>query len=246
MTDQAVPKNVERMFYQYSYDLEGVYSCPYADVKRLVTVGMGHLIDPIERALRLPWRIGDRPATEQEIRNDWETVRRMAFERTNEQMQKWTATQQAQYTSIRLRSTDIDALTERQLRANLNYAIKLIPNLLEAPADAILATMSLAWAVGAGFHITNPPRTQFIRDANAGDWRAAANGARLREVGNRGVIERNKRQALCFENAARVVDRSLDRGALWWPNACPKEDSLHTLAIKAVELGLAADSTKKP
>lgn len=244
--DQLVPKVIERMFYQYSYDLEGVYSCPYADVKRLVTTGMGHLIDPIERALRLPWRIGERAATEQEIRNDWETVRRMAFERTDEQMQKWTATQQAQYTSIRLRAPDIDALTERQLRANLNYVLKLIPKLLEAPADAILGTMSLAWAVGAGFHITKPPRTQFILSANAGDWRAAAAGARLREAGNRGVIERNVRQALCFENAARVVERGLEHTALWWPNACPKEDSLHTLAVKALELGIAVDSTKKP
>lgn len=244
--EQEVPKVIAHMFYQFSYDLEGVYSCPYADVKRLVTTGMGHLIDPIERALRLPWRIGERPATEQEIRRDWGTVRRMAFERTDEEMRRWTATKQAQYTSIRLRSGDIDALTERQLRANLNYVLKLIPKLLEAPADAILGTMSLAWAVGAGFHITKPPRTQFILAANAGDWRAAGAAARLREEGNPGVIERNKRQELCFENAARVVERGLGRSGLWWPNACPKEDSLHTLAVKALELGIAADSTRKP
>ncbi len=131
----------------------------------------------------------------------------------------------------------------KKLRANFDYVeAHLIHGLSDAPADAILGCMSLAWAVGAGFDRTNPPRTEFVAAFNAGNWIVAGAHARLRESNNAGVIARNKHQDLCFQNAATVKARGLDPAALWWPNACPKDDTLHTLAVKALELGLAKDS----
>jgi len=38
----------------------------------------------------------------------------------------------------------------------------------------------------------------------------------------------------------------LDPAALWWPNVAPREDTLHTLAVKALDLGIARDSVAAP
>lgn len=166
---------------------------------------------------------------------------------TDAEMQKWTAPMQAPLTSVRLRSDYIDVMTTKKLRANFAYIeAHLIPGLGSVPADALLAAMSLSWAIGAGFDRANPPRTEFVAAFNAGDWQAAKVHARLRESNNKGVVERNRRQDLCFDNATTSVARGLDPAALWWPNTCPKEDTLKTLAVKAMELGLAHGTLAPP
>jgi hypothetical protein len=242
-----VRSNVEHIFPQFSGALEGTFACPYSDVRRLITTARGALIDPVERALPLEWYIGDRRATEEEIRNDWRTIKDQALRMSDAKLQHWTATEQAPLTSIRLRAEFIDALTLRQLRANYAYIeAHLMPGIGEFPADAQLGVSSLAWALGAGFDKVVPPRTEFVAACNAGNWLVAGAHARLRESGNAGVVARNKQQDLCFSNAATVKVRGLDPAALWWPNACPKEDSLKTLAVKALELGLAKDSVMAP
>ncbi len=238
--------NVEHIFPQFS-SIEGNFANPYSDVRRLITTGRGHLIDPIERALPLEWWIGDRRATEAEVRNDWHIIKDQALRMSDAKLQQWTAGEQAHLTSIRLRSEFIDALTLRQLRANYAYIeAHLMPGIGGFPADAQLGVMSLAWALGAGFDKVVPPRTEFVTACNGGNWIAAGAHARLREAGNAGVIVRNKQQDLCFSNAATVKARGLDPAALWWPNVCPKEDTLQTLAVKAVELGIAKDSVMAP
>ncbi len=239
--------NVEHVFTQFTDGLEGTFASPYSDVKRLLTTGRGHLIDPIERALPLEWYIGNRRASETEVRDDWHMIKDRAMRMSDEDLQRWTAFEQAPLTSIRLRAEFIDALTVRQLRANYAYIeAHLMPGIGEFPADALLGVMSLAWALGAGFDKTNPPRTEFVAACNAGNWTVAGAHARLRESGNKGVVARNKQQDLCFSNATTVKARGLDPAALWWPNACPKDDTLKTLAVKAVELGIAKDSLFMP
>jgi hypothetical protein len=241
-----VKNNVERIFVQFT-SIEGYFLSPYSDVKRLITTARGALIDPIERCLALEWFIGDRRATEAEVRNDWHVLKDLALQMSDSKLQHWTASEQASLTSIRLRPEYIEALTMRQLRANYAYVeAHLMPGIGEFPADAQLGIMSLAWALGAGFDKTNPPRTEFVAACNAGNWLVAGAHARLRETGNKGVIPRNKQQDLCFSNAATVRARALDPDALWWPNVCPKEDSLKTLAIKAMELGIAHPTQAPP
>lgn len=240
-------KNVEHIFTQYTSDLEGTFSSPYSDVKRLITVGRGHLIDPVERCLALEWWIGDRRASDVEVRNDWHMLKDQALGMSDSKLQGWAADEQAPLTSIRLRPEYIDALTIRQLRANYAYIeAHLMPRIGEFSADALLGVMSLAWAVGAGFDQTKPPRTEFVAACNAANWITAGAHARLREAGNKGVIARNKHQDLCFSNAATVKTRGLDPAALWWPNICPKEDHLSTVAVKALELGIAKNSLFVP
>src|SRR5690606_6058570 len=56
--------------------LEGRVDCMYLDVKGLVTVGVGNLVDPVHLAERLPFRRPDGSlATREEIRAAWHTVK---------------------------------------------------------------------------------------------------------------------------------------------------------------------------
>lgn len=240
-------ENVAHLFPQVTAELEGVFTNPYSDVKRLITTGAGILIDPLHRCLSHEWWIGDRRATPQEIEDDWSELKTRANAMSDADLQHWTATMQAPFTSIRLKADYVEQLTIRRAHLNFDYITKnLIPGLPNEPADAQLGVLLLSWAVGAGFDRTRPPRTAFVEACNAGDWLAAAAGARLNEAGNKGVIGRNKHMALCFSNAATVAARGLDPAALWWPNVCPKTDTLKTVAVKALELGLAKDSLFVP
>src|SRR5882724_2530773 len=113
--------NIEHLFPQYSGDLEGVYLSVYADVRRLLSTGMGFLVDPVDRALALEWWIGDRRATDREVINDWHAIKDRALQMTDTQMQHWTAMMQAPLTSVRLRRDYVDQMTVKKLHANYDY-----------------------------------------------------------------------------------------------------------------------------
>lgn len=220
---------------------------PYSDVKRLITTGAGILIDPLGLCLSHEWWIGERRATLVEVAEDWNALKTRANAMTTAELLRWTASAQAPLTSIRLKADYAAALTLKRARLNFDYITKhLIPRLESAPADAQLGVLLLSWAVGAGFDKTNPPRTDFVDACNAEDWLLAAAHARLREAGNPGVVARNRHQDRCFANAATVKARGLDPAALWWPNVCPKDDTLKTVATKALELGIAKSSLLVP
>ncbi len=227
----------------YTDPLEGVWASPYFDTKRLITTAAGVLADPIERCLALDWRIGNKVATTAQVRDDFKTLKDMATAMSNEELRKWTAGRQAPYTSIRLRAETIDTLVLARVHANADYLIEhYFPDFGEWSADSQLGTLSLAWAIGAGFTLTNPPRTEFVAAARVRNWEVAKVHARLRTAGNAGVVARNAQQDICFANAMVVDMRDLDPAWLWWPNRTPPDADLHTLALKALELGIARES----
>jgi len=201
-----------------------------------VTVSIGVLIDPIALAIDLPWMIGDRPATHAEIRDDWQALK------SRPELRTWVAKKQAPLTSIRLTQDASDALVRHRLQLNVDYVRKFLHNWDEAPADSQLATASLCWAVGAGLNKTRP---SFVEAFNAGDWFTCRQHSHIDETNNPGVIGRNRDQELCWSNATVVTARRLDPSWLWWPNRTPPDADLHTLALKAIELGIAR-TTKPP
>jgi len=229
-----VRPTVEAKWLDFNQDIEGVFACPYLDIRGYVTTAMGCIIEPIELALVLPWKIGERDATREEIINDWTAINGRPA------LSTWAAKNQAVLTSIRLRSETIQELVTRRLRANYYYLrAHLMPQIDEFPADAQLGILSEAWAIGAAFDRAKPPRPSLIAACNARDWIAAEAHARLREDNNAGVVERNARQKICFSNAQLTQARALDPSWCWWPNRIPEEDDLKTLALKALELGIA-------
>jgi GH24 family phage-related lysozyme (muramidase) len=198
---------VVEAFPTYSVRHEGATLHPYNDIRGLVTTSVGVLIDPIELALRLDWRIGERAATQAEIRDDWQAIKALGAGNR-------TAKSQAPLSSIRLSQSGSAALVRRRLGANVAYIRKFLPNWDDAPADAQLGTASLCWAIGAGLNKTRP---DFVAAFNAGDWLACKQHAHIRDDNNPGVIDRNLQQERCFSNAAVVAEHNLDPAVLNWP-----------------------------
>lgn len=217
--------NVVQIFPQHAAKHEGEFLLLYADIRGLITSSIGVLLDPIHLALPLPWMIGDRRATEEEIRKDWNALK------SRPELRTWTAKRQASLTSIRLTQDASDSLVRQRLNANVAYVRRFLHNWDDAPSDAQLAAASLFWAIGAGVDKTRP---EFVKAFNAGDWLACKSHSRIREDNNPGVIGRNRDQELCWDNCLSVTERGLDPDWLWWPNRCPEDSTLREEAIKAL------------
>jgi hypothetical protein len=230
--------HVEQAFLKaYSPDLEGEFPFMYIDTKRLVTTATGVMIEPVELALKLEWMMGARRATAEEVVHDWNEINSR-----EEELWNVFAPNQAKYTKVRLTSEGMEAVVKRRLDINIAYVREFLPNWDLWPSDAQLGTASLFWALGAGLDKTRPA---FVRAANRSDWVTAKMHAHINDTGNKSLQERNRRQELCFDNAQVVMDRNLDPTLLFWPNRAPKEDDLHTTALKALELGIARDPGAK-
>lgn len=213
-------------FRPLSERLEGKTRHPYADVRGLVTVSVGCLIDPFHLALTLPWMIGDRPATTTEVQADWQAIKQLG----NTWDKPWTAKRQEALTQIRLTDDGVERLMGDRLEANRAYLqAKLFPEWPEYSADAHLAIMLTAWAIGAAFDKASPPRPALVAAIRERRWADAKVHARLREQGNPGVIDRNRAIERCFDNAATVADHALDPSVLHWPATVipPVDISVH-------------------
>lgn len=201
-------QSVRQAFPVFSKNFEGYVRSMYLDIKGLVTTGVGNLIDTPEHACSLPWKHADgRLAERHEIAQAWQAVKAAK-----------PALHYRQYehlNDLRLTDGDIDALVLDKLNSNFAYITShSLPVLPDAPADAQLAVMSMAWALGPGFPAKWGNFTNFAQRA---DWTNAGLCSRIREEGNPGVIPRNKANLLCFNNAATVVKNGLDFEVLNWP-----------------------------
>jgi GH24 family phage-related lysozyme (muramidase) len=199
-------------WHAFSEPLEGRVHGLYVDVLGFLTTGVGNLVDPIDAALALPWKLPDGSlASEAQIRADWERLKS-----DSERLKRLNHKHALELTTIRLTDEDIDALVRKRLAEHERDFVRTFTRFDDMPADAQLGIHSLAWAVGSGFTQKFPT---FTRAALAGNWRQAAAVAKIREEGNPGVVPRNKANRLCFENAAAVIESGADRTILHWPNA---------------------------
>jgi GH24 family phage-related lysozyme (muramidase) len=199
----------------FSHPLEGYVHSMYLDVKGLVTTGVGNLVDPVSEALRLPWKHADgRLAGKDEVGAAWHSLK------SQQKFAKLHWKYAAKLNDLRLTDEDIDALVVQRLAANERYLKKAFPKWDEWPADAQLCCLSMAWAVGAGFPGIFKNFTKF---ANLDDWVSAKACAKIKTIGNPGVVPRNRNNELCLDNAATVHDLGLDPSILHWPNPAPLE-----------------------
>lgn len=179
----------------------------YLDVKGLVTVAIGNLIDPVGAALDLPFVHADgSPASRAEIDYAWHTVK--AHGELAHQ-----GNYNAQFlTDLRLTPEGISELVGTVLKRFASALAAHYPGFESWPADAQLATLAMAWACGPAFHAVGFGALEHA--LRAGDFVAAANCCHINEVGNAGVHPRNlAMRDLYFLAAAKPEDAD----ALHWP-----------------------------
>lgn len=192
-------------FVNWNKPLEGRLPFMYTDVKGLVTTGVGNLIDPIGAAKGLDWRIGDttaapapdnaRAATADEVTAAWNTVKG-AYPGTQ-------SSKCASLTNVRLTEAGISALVVSKLKTNDAYVAAHLAPYADLPADAQLAVMSMAWAMGPGFLSTFKNLVTALQGSPP-DFGAAVAQCKINATGNPGVIPRNTADQVLFGNAAKV------------------------------------------
>jgi hypothetical protein len=205
----------------------------YQDVKHLITTGRGNLIDgspalsPWLPALALPWHLPDSsPAPRAQVIAEWQALKAQpglagysAYSKTVQNA-----------TTVRLTEEDVDDLVMRRMLENEAVIKHYFSEWDNWCADAQLAGMSTAWAVGAGWPgiFKNCTRSLIakrfhevtIRPIGA-DGKPQPAECDISTTGNAGVVPRNAQNRLCFNNAQIVQDFNLDPDTLYWPNAAP-------------------------
>jgi hypothetical protein len=192
--------SVQSRFRAFNESFEGSIPYMYLDVKGLVTVGVGNLIDPVELAVALPFRFKSNGlrASPDQIAAEW---RKLKNDPTLAKKGHLACTA---ITVLKLNDDAVGALIARRLTANESL-LKLQPSFREFetwPADAQLALLSMAWAAGpegfAEFH-------RFRAACQRLDFKTAAAESKLNEAGNPGLIPRNRANFLLLSNAAAVA-----------------------------------------
>lgn len=198
---------VRAAFVGFTAPLEGVVRYLYADNKGLVTVGIGNLVDPVASAVHLPFRRPDGTlASRDEIVADWARVKNDPNAATRGH--RYAAT----ITTLRLTGEDIERLVMGKLDANDAALSRRFPEFETWPADAQLATHSMAWACGSAFRF---PRLEAALRAR--DFALAAIECNMNEAGNPGLRPRNIANRVLYRNAAKVEADGGARDRLYWP-----------------------------
>ena len=173
--------------------LEGRVATLYKDTKSLFTTGLGCLLPNLQASQALPWLCFDgSTASPERVARDWAEVAAM---RPGLHFRAYAARPAA----LHLTDEAIDTLARVRLEADAAQLARAYPDFATWPAPAQRATLSMAWAMGAGFPATWP---RFSAAVRARDWVAAAANCKIDETGEAGVVPRNKLNRALFEEAA--------------------------------------------
>lgn len=205
--------SVQGVFRAFNEPLEGVVHHMYLDIKSLVTIGVGNLIDPVSESKILPFQFKSDPeriATEAEIESEWKAVK------ANTALAKKGYKAAAKVTDLELNDEAIGRLIQKRLLANEKLIRKqaAFAKWDAWPADAQLGLLSMAWAMGASAFVGFP---KFCDSCRVMDFTAAAAQCKISDAGNPGVIPRNEANQLLFRNAALVLSKKLDPGVVHYP-----------------------------
>jgi len=208
--------SVRVAFRGFNEPFEGVVHWMYLDVRGLVTIGVGNLIDPIEAALALPFHSLAAPgavATEAQISAEWHRIKSDPTLATRGYKACESMTQ------LRLDDAAVDALIASRLAGNEASLKKKLAfaHFDTWPADAQLGLLSMAWALGAGGPSTFP---HFSAACQTLDFATAAEECTINEQGNAGVAPRNRANRILFRNAAMIrAGGGYDPARLYYPSS---------------------------
>lgn len=197
--------SVKLFFYDYNAPFEGVVPYFYQDVKGLVTIGVGNLVDPLFPGLKMR-RPDGTLASEEEIRADWQRVK------NDKNAARFGHTYAKGLTRLRMGDAGIRELVAKRVEFNIRHLRSRFELYDKWPADAQLGVHSLAWACGPGFRF--PKLSEALRARN---FDLCAIESQISTVGNPGVRPRNEAHKVLFNNAARVHERGLDPDVLYYP-----------------------------
>jgi GH24 family phage-related lysozyme (muramidase) len=189
-------------WYAFTKHYEGEVPYMYLDTRGLVTVGIGNLIDPVASARALPFqfkarnKLGRQPgqrATQAEIEAEWNHLKNNPQRSV---LMQHGHQRCASETNLELSAAHLRALFQSKTSRNETYLRGVYPAFAHWPADAQLAVMSMAWALGPAFHKKWP---KFHAACMKGNFDDAANNCTIRNS------RRNPAHGILFGNAACVV-----------------------------------------
>lgn len=225
---------VRDAFYDFNSPMEGEVPWLYQDVKGLVSIGVGILCDPIQLAMNLPMvHLDGSPASRADIAVEWKRIKELPPDvkgRTAAQLGHLYA---KPHTRLRLTKDGLRSTLGGKLHQNDLYLVnrfrctthddcKANEALGRActfafeqwPADAQLATHSLAWACGPAFRF--PKCEAALRRLDFAT--AAVESFMPEEKTISGLRPRNKANRMLFRNAAIVqTTDGLDPSVLYYP-----------------------------
>ena len=205
----------------------------YLDVKGLVTVGVGNLIDPVELAQAQPCRFKNKPgitapgspATPDQIAEEWQTLK-------NDPRLKAKGFKACEpITQLALSDDAIDSLISDRLTKNESFLKRQqwFQDFDTWPADAQLGLLSMAWAMGPAGPGNFP---KFRAACQKLDFSTAAAECKMNEAGNPGLVPRNQANVILFSNAAIVVANeaqgSYQCASLYYPQVLAGVNTAHS------------------
>lgn len=211
--------SVRHYFVKFNEPIEARIPYMYLDIKGLVTVGVGNLIDVerpsdtanlqkiLDELVKLPFihkktqRDAGKRASAAEILAEWKKVKNeQALATRRDGVQQF-----ANITALELPSETIETLAlkkadamERELKRDTAFL-----RFDQWPADGQLGLLSMAWALGAPKIKASWPR--FKAACREEDFDGALKHCEISTVGNPGVAKRNTENRRLFKNAATVI-----------------------------------------
>lgn len=208
---------VASAFVDFSEPFEGRVAHMYLDRLGWVTTAVGVKIDdsdatrrePEAPALALPWVHRDgTPASRDEIRSEWLMVKRNPVAA----VKGYTCLEGL--CSLSLTREGLQLVVERKLVDMDARLAARFPEYEAWPADAQLATLSLAWACGSSFDYPKLDAALRVRD-----FETAALECLITRPNHRVIRARNAANVLLYANASHVQSYHLDPDVLVWPGA---------------------------
>lgn len=192
---------------------EGKVNFMYLDKKGLVTIGIGHLIDPINQALKLEfgYKGGGGTASAGEVTTEWQTVKQ------SQKLMNIGAPAFDKITKLALTDQGIQKMVKDSAAAIENYiktnasAKKFYGDFDKWPADAQLALMGVAWG---GIPIPQFGWHKLPEACRLANWGVAAVECKISSPIAAG---RNEAHKLMFMNAAASKSNGDDITRLLWP-----------------------------
>ena len=155
---------------------EGKIDHMYLDTKGYVTVGIGHLLKDVAAAQTLNFvhQTGGKKATKDEIKTDFETVKKQA--------KGLFASLYKKHTKLKLSTIDIDKLTDKHIDS-FEAELKRIYGtaaFTAFPSDVKLALFDMIFNLGMTKLRTGFPT--FNKHIKAKDWAAAAKESKRQDI----------------------------------------------------------------